>query len=437
MKKIIIALAVLCCVQFADAQVKSAADLRKNVEAAEAVVTNPKKADNVAAWIKIGDAYLNAYTNPLGAGWRGASRQELVLVLGNEKPQSSEYVEVGGATYVKDVYATRNYYYDENDILSIIEVTQPVYEDALDRALAAYQTAYEKDEKGSKSKDIAAGIGNVESKYLDLGINQYMFGDPKSASEYFGKAAAASQLPPYSKIDSLAVYNAGFTATAAGDYERAKGYFQNAIEIGYYENGEAYAKLGDALTNLGETDKAKEVLSEGFAKFPQNQAVLIGLINYYVTTGQDPDQLFALLDQAKANEPNNASLYYVEGDIHKQLGEKDAAIAAYAKASQINPEYEFGYIGIGILYYNEAIDIQEEASNEMDDNKYNELVKAFENTLLSAAEPFEKAFEITKSNEIKVNLAEYLRNIYYRFREKDEKYNAGYEKYNSIVTNGL
>ncbi|MCD8313246.1 MAG: hypothetical protein LUC24_03715 [Bacteroidales bacterium] len=437
MKKIIIVLAVLSCVQFANAQVKSAADLKKAVESAEAVVENPKKADNVAAWVKIGDAYMNAYTNVLGQGWRGASQQELMLVLGNDKPTSSEYVTVGGANYTKDVFATRNYYYDENGILSIIEVTQPVYEDALDRALNAYQTAYEKDAKGSKTKDISAGIGNVDAKYLDEGITQYMLGNLDAASVCFEKAAAASECAPYSSIDSLAVYNAGFTAVAAGNYERAKGFFEKAIEIGYYEDGESYAKLGDCLSNLEQTDQSKTVLEEGFAKFPQNQAILIGLINYYVTTGQDPDQLFKLLDQAKENEPNNASLYYVEGDIHKQLGEKDAAIAAYAKASEINPEYEFGYIGIGILYYNEAIDIQDQASNEMDDAKYNQLVEDFEQALINAIDPFEKAFEVTKSDEIKVNLAEYLRNIYYRFRDRDAKYNAGYEKYNNILTNGL
>ena len=121
-----------------------------------------------------------------------------------------------------------------------------------------------------------------------------------------------------------------------------------------------------------------------------------------------------------------------------ELGGKDfsEAIKAYAKASEINPEYEFGYIGIGILYYNEAIEIQDKAAREMDDAKYMKLVEEFETALMNAADPFERAFAITKDKDIKVNIAEYLKNIYYRFREEDPKYMESYQKYDAIVTNG-
>ena len=77
------------------------------------------------------------------------------------------------------------------------------------------------------------------------------------------------------------------------------------------------------------------------------------------------------------------------------------------------------------------------AQNEMDDAKYMALVEEFETALMNAAEPFEKAFEITKDKNIKVNIAEYLKNIYYRFRDQDPKYMEGYQKYSSIVENGL
>ncbi len=437
MKRIIIALAILCSVQIANAQVKSAADIKKSVESAEAVAENPKKAELPATWIKIAEAYVNAYDNPAGAGWRGADRMQLQLILGNDKPLSSEYVEISGVPYTKDVFATRNYYYNQAGMLDIIEITQPVYEDALDKALTAYKTAYEKDVKASKTKDIAAGIANVSSKYLDGAICKYMLGDIANASLYFEAAANASETAPNSQIDSLCVYNAGFTAWASGNPSRAKGFFEKSVKIGYDMEGESYAKLGEVLLQLGDTLKSKSVLEEGFTKYPQNQAVLIGLINYYINSGENPDQLFALLDLAKENEPNNASLYYVEGDIHNKLGNKEAAIAAYKKSSEINPDYEFGWIGIGVLYYNEAIEIQEQANSEYDDAKYMALVEQFEEALMNASYPFEKAFEISKDNGIKTSIAEYLKNIYYRFRDKDAKYNDAYEKYDNILRSGL
>jgi len=140
---------------------------------------------------------------------------------------------------------------------------------------------------------------------------------------------------------------------------------------------------------------------------------------------------------AKKNEPNNASLYYVEGNIHKQLGNNDKAIESYYKCVDINPDYEFGFIGAGILYYELAVKLSEEASNEYDDAKYMALVEQFEKALHDAIDPFEKAFAISKDNSLKVNIAEYHKNIYYRFISKGADYEAGYKKYDEIVKNGL
>ena len=45
-------------------------------------------------------------------------------------------------------------------------------------------------------------------------------------------------------------------------------------------------------------------------------------------------------------------------------------------------------------------------------------------------------FAVTKDESIRYTMAEYLKNIYYRFREKDQKYADAYTKYNEIVANG-
>ena len=177
MKRILIALAVFLSVQMADAQVKSPDDAKKAVESAAEAAANPKKATKVATWLKLAGAYMDAYNAPAGAGWRGANQQELQFILGSDKPSSTQQVTLLGTPYSKDVFETRNYYYTQNGILDIIEVTKPVYEDALAQALDAYKKAYELDVKGSKTKDIATGIQLIEGKYLEEGIAQYMFGN--------------------------------------------------------------------------------------------------------------------------------------------------------------------------------------------------------------------------------------------------------------------
>ena len=449
MKRILIALAVLLSLQVADAQVKTPEAIKKAVSAAEAAAQDAKKNTKTATWLKLAEVYMSAYTAPSGSAWVGASKPELQLILANDKPLSVETVELNGAPYTKEVYATRDYYFNANGVLEIINVTKPIYEDALARALNAYAKANEVDAKQSKLKDITAGIDNVRAKYTEEAYNCYQFGDLAGASKLFEKAAEAAAVAPLSKVDTTAIYNAGFTAWMVQDYERAKSFFEDCLEVAYYhEDGEVYSKLADVYSKLGNKEKTVEILETGFAKFPQSQSILIGLINYYIENPQNSDRLFELIAKAKENEPNNASLYYVEGNIYNELRQKteDAAlaeeyltkaVAAYDACEGINASYEYGHIGKGVMFYNYAIELQEQAANELNDAKYMALVEKFEEALMNSLAPFEKAFAVSADNNLKVNIAEYLKNIYYRFYSKGAEYEAGYNKYNDIVKNGL
>lgn len=427
MKKILLALAVLASMQVANAQVKSAADAKKAVEAAEAAASNEKKAIKTATWIKLGQEYVKAYDAPTGNIIPGSSKTELALMMGSEKPVSTEAVEIQGTPYTKEVYADKNLYFNANGQLAVIEVTKPVYADALEKAIAAYQKAYDLDASHAKSKDIAAAFDLIGQKYNTEAYNRYTLGDLASASKYFEKAAEVEALAPLSKIDTTSIYNAGFTAWATKYMSKAKELFEKCYNLGYYyEGGEVFAKLADV-----DTLNTKKYLEEGFEKFPQSQSILIGLINYYLKSNESTDRLFELLDKAKANEPNNASLFYVEGNIRSQLGDTENAVKAYRKCAEINPEYEYGFIGEGTMYYNKAIEVQTKAQDELDDTKYMALVKEFEEDLKACIPAFEKAFEVTKSEQVKAGVAEYLKNAYYRFRDEGADYKAGYEKYST------
>ena len=440
------ALAVLLAVQVADAQVKTPEAAKKALDAAKVASDDAKKATKVATWTKLATAYMDAYNAPAGAAWLGASKTELQLIMANEKPISAEMVNLGGETYSKEVYKNKEFYFNGNGQLVMINVTKPVVKDALEGARAAYAKAYEVDLKQSKLKDINAGLENIAKRYLDEGMNKYTLGDYAGASELFEKAADAAATKPLERVDTTALYNAGFTAWMVKDYPRAKGLFERCLAAEYYyEGGEVFAKLADIYTNMDDKTAARDILEQGFTKFPQSQSILIGLINYYLTNNEDPNRLFELISLAKKNEPNNASLYYVEGNIYVELRKADPAnsdnyvakaVEAYDACSGINPEYEFGHIGKGIMYYNIAIELQEKASAEVDDAKWAALNKQFTEALKSALEPFEKAYAVSKDDSLKVNIAEYLKNIYYRFSSDGPEYEAGYKKYNEVVKTG-
>lgn len=434
MKKIFLVLAIAASLQAIDAQaqVKSPSAAKSAVEKAAAATTNPKQNTKTATWIKYGSALMDAYDATVGSVWVGMSGQELTLLSGSEKPQSQEVVEINGRQFTKMVYSTKNLYVNENGALEIIEVTNPVVEAPLAKAVEAYAKAAEFDAKGQKTKDIKEALTNISSKYYEEAYSAYGLGDVKGASELFEKAYNAKNTAPLSQIDTNALYNVAFTAWQVADNARAKKYFNECLAVGYAgEEGDVYAKLAEIEEKEGNKAESKNILEKGFEAYPSSQAILVGLINYYISSGEDTNRLFQLLDNAKKNEPNNASLYYVEGNIHRQLGNGEAAIAAYNKCSEINPEYEFGYIGAGIYYYELAVKLQQDADLEMDNTKYQALLGEFEVALKNCVEPFEKAFELSKDAEVKVSVAEYLKNACFRFRNESAEFQAKYDKYNA------
>lgn len=431
MKKILVSMAAVLMVLSANAQSKSVSAATSALASAKEATLNPKKNTKAATWIKYATALMDAYNAPAGNGMLGQSAQEVNLLNEGEKPISEEQVVLAGNPYVKQVFRTRNHYFNANGQLAIVEVTKPIVENALDEAVQAYAKAASLD--ASKAKDVVAGLEKINQKFNEEAVKDYNLGNLEGSSVNFEKAAEALATAPCNKVDTSAVYNAGLTAFMVGNTQRAKTFFEKCVTLDYYgTDGDVFAKLADIADKSGDKVTSKLILEDGFVKYPQSQAILVGLINYYVSSGEDTNRLFELLDGAKKNEPNNASLYYVEGDIRGKLGQEAEALAAYSKCAEINPSYEFGYIGMGTYFYNKAVSLSEAAANELDDKKYSVLMEEMDKALKSAVEPFEKAFEITKDDSIKVAVAEYLKNACFRLRNGDETYMAKYEKYSQV-----
>ena len=114
MKRILIVLAVLFSVHFADAQVaKTPAAAKKAVVSAEAAAANPKKAVKMATWLKLANAYMDAYNAPYGSAWLGATKADLQMVMAGEEPSATENAVIAGEPYTKEVYANKNLYFNQ------------------------------------------------------------------------------------------------------------------------------------------------------------------------------------------------------------------------------------------------------------------------------------------------------------------------------------
>lgn len=266
-----------------------------------------------------------------------------------------------------------------------------------------------------------------QSKHFNKGVEYYSISKYEKATKEFEAAFKATN-------DYMALYNAGVSASANQDFAKAIDYFKRCIDEYYYSNGDVFMQLADCYVKTNENLSAKKVLDEAFPKYPLSQGIITSIINLYSNNQYDFNELIALLNEAKKNYPNNAALCYVEGNIYNHICKYDDAIKAYENASQIDSTYIFGDIGIGVLYYNKALEIQDKSSNISMEDMEN-LVNEFDNTLLNAIEPFERAYSKATDNDIRISIAEYLMNIYSRFKDKNENYMRKYEEYSAIVEN--
>ena len=434
MKRILIALAVLLTVQVADAQVtKTPAAAKKAVETAKAASENPKKEAKVVTWLKLADAYMDAYNAPTGSLFTNAPRIQLQQMPGYKPAASVEQVVIDGVPYKKESYEDKVLYFDPSDMLTMIVVTKPVCEDPLAGALAAYAKAAEVDVKGSKAKDIAAGIVRVGAKYFDEGMVQYTLGNNEAAADLIAKAADAVLTPPVSKVDTTYTYYAGYIYNQAGKYELAKKYFNKCLEAEYYaEDGNLFPALADVYMKLGDEEAGVAALKKGFELFPENANVLVGLINYYLPKEGGESDLLDLIAKAKQAMPDNASIYRVEGDIYKRLADYENAEASYKTAIAMTPDSPDAYIALGGYFIDRGNEYFNKGQETFDQKEYDALMVQYEEMCIASLEPLEKAYSIMPDSDFKKNIAATIKQVCFVLRNKDAKFMEKYEHYNEL-----
>lgn len=429
MKRILLAVAFVLSIGAVSAQPKTPADAKKAVDKAVAASQDAKKSTKPATWVNLAKAYLDAYEQPALNLLAGSPQVEVKLVTKDQKVLETVAFEGTEGQFTVDKYADKDLYYNPAGVLEFWIVTKQAVEGNL-LANAADALAKAK-ELGAKEKDYSSIVETIHTKVFTDAFNQYAIGDFAKAEEYFKQAV--STYAAFGKIDTMTIYYTGLVANMAGNHQSAIDAYKKCIDLKYYQEGSTFSNLADIYKTLGDKEACEKTLEDGFASYPQSQGILIGLINFYRENNEDPQKLFDLLHTAQVNEPNNASLYYVEGDVNKQLGNIDEAVKSYRKATEVDHNYVFGMLGEGMLFYDKAVEIQDQANNEMDDNKYAALMTEMEETLAKAIKPFEDCFGVSKDIDIKNAAAEYLKNIFFRLREKDESYPALFEKYNNFL----
>ena len=426
-------MAVLLSVQVADAQVKSPAAAKKALDAAQVAAENPKKNTKVATWTKLASAYMDAYNAPFGNFLVNTPKAQLIQMMIYKPSGNLQTVDVMGALYTRDDLENKSLYFDGTETLRYIEITVPVVDDPLAGALNAYVKAAEVDVKGTKTADILSGMTVAAAKYFDDGMTKYNLGKVAEAADLVAKAADASAMAPLSAPDTTYHYYAGRMYLEVGNLTAAKDYFERCIAMGYYgEEGSLYPYLSNTIVQLGDEEAGIKVLEEGFAKFPEEPNILVGLINYYLAKEGGESKLLDLIAKAKQAMPDNISVYRVEGNVYVRLGDFENAEKAYKTAIELGPNDADAYLALGGYYIDRGAEFFTKAQETMDDREWERLIGLYNEELVKSLDPLEKFMQIADEARAK-EVAPTLRQVYFQIRNLDDKYMQKFEEYKKMT----
>jgi tetratricopeptide (TPR) repeat protein len=404
--------------------------LRKEIAKSDEDIANPKKMGNPKTWVQRAEKLISIYDKSTMGASQGMVKAIFAPLTKETIPET-----VGDTEYEVLIFPTINLYFNQKDALVLWKEKETVIERPLSQAYLAYLKAAELDTEGRQAKKIKEGLVNLATKLRAEGVNAYTGNDYELAQRYFAESVEASYHPLVGVIDTMIAYYAGVLSLNEGilDYDNAVRYLKLCVDNGYFDDGNVYPNLAKAYSGKGDSVAQEQVLTDGFIKFPTNQAILIELINLYLSAGENEDKVIAYLKKAQENEPNNATLYFAEATLYEKLKRTDDAERMYIRTVEVDPSSYNGYYNLGALYYNKAVEYIKEAGEIKDwrSPQIKELEAKANVEFKRSLIPFKKAHELQPDDKYAL---ENVKNIYFRFRDESPEMMDQYNLYNDKYT---
>lgn len=316
---------------------------------------------------------------------------------------------------------------------------------ALQMAWESYKKAMEMDDDKKKlEKEISAHLPNLAVDFMNSAVNAHNNSAFEESMNQFQTALDINASRYGSqKIDSMAIHYAGVSAYRAGLLDKALEYYKRSMALGYDDPGRTYSIIVKILldqsreaesagnTALMEQKKEEGVkyLLEGIKRFPDNESMLIEVINHYLL-GDNPAEAEQYLDRAIAqNTPNVDQLYRAKGMLYQKLERVEDAEAMYKKTLELNENDFISYYQLGNIELDRVIK-EHEKVHAIDDNKvYERELKKVMSRYEDVLPFFEKALSLDPTDK---NTLETLSRLYYQLRNQPQTGKAFEAKYNQM-----
>lgn len=279
-----------------------------------------------------------------------------------------------------------------------------------------YMKAIELDENMKNAVDLQLPL--LSNAVINKGIEGFQTKDYTAALDAFEFALKIGENEIFgSVVDTSITYNAALAAFNGEIYDKAIKHFETCKKLGY-GGPDLYLLLKNCYLAKDDSAGATIILQEAFEAYPGNEAVLVHLVNYYLTSGRN-EQALEYLKIAKEKDPSNATFYHAEGVLYDKAEKPDKAMEAYLKAAELDPAYFDTQYNIGALLFNQGVTMVEKANEIMDNEEYEKAKKVADDQFAKALPFMEKAHELNSDD---IATMETLKILYYRMQmtEKHE-----------------
>lgn len=280
-----------------------------------------------------------------------------------------------------------------------------------------FKKAYNMDGSKAIYTSLDLIFANIANSIINVGIVAFEGEDYEKAFEYFEKSLEVKTMPVFDNvIDTAIIYNIAYIAGKNDDWDNTIKYYEKSIKLNYGE-GDTYALLAEAYKAKGENDTYVTTLKTGFEKYPGNQALLGAIINYYLLESENTEEAFKYLEVARESDPENPQFYFAEAHLYDKIGDKETAKQKYLKAIELDDNFFNAYYNLGVVYFNEAVELIDIANEIKDNTEYEKAKKVGDDKFLESLPYLEKAYEL---NQEETSLVSTLRTLYYRLGMTDK-----------------
>ena len=195
--------------------------------------------------------------------------------------------------------------------------------------------------------------------------------------------------------------------------------YEKSKEFTNLRTGLSESRLPEIVKNIalihvsnGDNEAAMTAIKDARKLSPKDVGLILTEADLYIKLG-DETRFGALMQEAIAQDPNNAILYYNLGVVNGNEGKRDEAIEYYKKAIELDPTYEASYLNLSSIILEGESSIVEEMNNlgtSAADNRKYDVLKAKREALFLEAAPFLE--QLIKINPKNIEAITTLKNIF-------------------------